>query len=227
MIMRPWACLSSSSGETFEALWTALSAEAKAECRLMIVDRDCMAHTVAERLLGKARVMLVDRKKVGPQNFEAEALKLLQATLGPQGLVLLCGFFGILSSAFLESLGLAVVNTHPTLLPSFQGLDRKVHEQASQTVLVSGFTMHLVTEELDGGPILFQHPVFLDPVSSQEAHRQTVRQAEQKYLPLIFEDLLKTDLKFSDRKESGFELRNRLVKQGLRTKSFVSKELST
>ena len=72
-------------------------------------------------------------------------------------LVCLDGYMRVLTSTFLDSAG-PVLNVHPSLLPSFPGLS--VHEQVLEAgVRVSGCTVHVVTEEVDAGPIVTQEPV--------------------------------------------------------------------
>jgi phosphoribosylaminoimidazolecarboxamide formyltransferase/IMP cyclohydrolase len=84
--------------------------------------------------------------------------RLLDALAGYEfDLVCLDGYMRVLTSTFLDSAGL-VLNVHPSLLPSFPGLS--VHEQVLQAgARVSGCTIHIVTEEVDAGPIVTQEPV--------------------------------------------------------------------
>jgi len=72
-------------------------------------------------------------------------------------LICLDGYMRVLTATFLDEVG-TVLNVHPSLLPSFPGLD--VHEQVLEAgVRVSGCTVHIVTETVDGGPIVTQEPV--------------------------------------------------------------------
>jgi len=74
------------------------------------------------------------------------------------GLVCLAGFMRIFSAPMLEAFPNAILNIHPSLLPSFPGLHP--HRQALEHgVKVSGVTVHLVTPELDAGPIVVQQTV--------------------------------------------------------------------
>ena len=74
------------------------------------------------------------------------------------GLVCLAGFMRIFSAPMLEAFPNAILNIHPSLLPSFPGLHP--HRQALEHgVKVSGVTVHLVTPELDAGPIVVQRTV--------------------------------------------------------------------
>ncbi len=74
------------------------------------------------------------------------------------GLVCLAGFMRLLSPAFIEAFPNAILNVHPSLLPSFPGVEAQ-HQAVAHGVKISGVTVHLVTPELDGGPIVLQAAV--------------------------------------------------------------------
>ena len=74
------------------------------------------------------------------------------------GLVCLAGFMRLLSPAFIRAFPEAILNVHPSLLPSFPGLDAQ-RQAWEYGVAVSGATVHIVTPELDAGPIVRQAAV--------------------------------------------------------------------
>src|SRR4029079_15067674 len=73
-------------------------------------------------------------------------------------LVCLAGFMRLLGRTFLDAFPNAILNIHPSLLPAFPGVDaqRQAWEYGAK---VAGATVHLVTGELDGGPIVLQRAV--------------------------------------------------------------------
>ena len=71
------------------------------------------------------------------------------------GLVCLAGFMRLLSPAFISAFPNAILNIHPSLLPAFVGLDAQ-RQAWEYGVKVSGATVHVVTPELDNGPIVRQ-----------------------------------------------------------------------
>ena len=73
-------------------------------------------------------------------------------------LVCLAGFMRLVGSPLLEAFPQRVLNIHPSLLPAFPGLDAQ-RQALTYGVRVSGATVHLVTAELDAGPIILQAPV--------------------------------------------------------------------
>ena len=95
-------------------------------------------------------------------------------------LILLIGFMRILSNEFCQNWQDKILNVHPSLLPKYAGgMDTNVHEQ----VLINGdkktgCTIHLVTEEIDGGPILVQKSCQVDPNDNVETLKQKVQALE-------------------------------------------------
>ena len=74
------------------------------------------------------------------------------------GLVCLAGYMRLVGPPLLEAFPNAIVNIHPSLLPAFPGVDAQ-RQAIDHGVRVSGVTVHLVTAELDGGPVIVQRPV--------------------------------------------------------------------
>jgi phosphoribosylglycinamide formyltransferase-1 len=74
------------------------------------------------------------------------------------GLICLAGFMRLVGALLLNAFPNRVLNIHPSLLPSFPGLEAQ-RQAIEHGVRVSGATVHLVTAELDGGPIIVQSPV--------------------------------------------------------------------
>ena len=74
------------------------------------------------------------------------------------GLVCLAGYMRLVGAPLLDAFPNAIVNIHPSLLPAFPGVDAQ-RQALEHGVRVSGVTVHLVTAELDGGPIVIQRTV--------------------------------------------------------------------
>jgi phosphoribosylglycinamide formyltransferase-1 len=79
-------------------------------------------------------------------------------------LVCLAGYMRVLSTEFIEAFRGRILNIHPSLLPSFPGLDAQQHA-LEHGVKLTGCTVHFVDETLDGGPIIAQRAV---PVSDDD-----------------------------------------------------------
>jgi phosphoribosylglycinamide formyltransferase-1 len=84
----------------------------------------------------------------------------LAAELGARQVQLVClaGYMRLVGPAMLEAFPFRILNVHPSLLPAFPGLDAQ-RQALEYGVRVSGATVHFVTEELDGGPIIMQAAV--------------------------------------------------------------------
>ena len=103
-------------------------------------------------------------------------------------LVVLAGFMTILTRELFQAYENAVINIHPSLIPSFCGagcFGLHVHEKAlSYGVKVSGATVHFVTQECDAGPIILQKAVEVLPGDTPEVlQRRIMEQCEWKLLP--------------------------------------------
>ena len=103
-------------------------------------------------------------------------------------LVVLAGFMVILTQEMVQAYPNAILNVHPALIPSFAGpgcYGLHVHEKALEYgVKLSGATVHFVSEECDGGPIVSQKAVEVLPDDTPEIlQRRIMEQCEWKLLP--------------------------------------------
>ncbi len=103
-------------------------------------------------------------------------------------LVVLAGFMTIITEEMVEAYPNAILNVHPALIPSFCGngyYGLHVHEKALEYgVKVSGATVHFVSEECDGGPIVLQKAVAVEDDDTPETlQRRIMEQAEWVILP--------------------------------------------
>ena len=117
-------------------------------------------------------------------------------------LVVLAGFMTILTSEMVQAYPNAILNIHPALIPSFAGegcYGLHVHEKALEYgVKLSGATVHFVSEECDGGPIVLQKSVDVYPDDTPEVlQRRIMEECEWKLLPqavsLFCQDRLKVE----------------------------------
>lgn len=103
-------------------------------------------------------------------------------------LVVLAGFMRVLKPKFLEAFAGKIINLHPSLLPSFPGLDG-IGQAFRRGVKVTGCTVHYVTLEVDGGPILDQAVVRIEAGDSLESLAAKVHAAEHALLPGVIAEL--------------------------------------
>ena len=98
-------------------------------------------------------------------------------------LVVLAGFMRILTPAFVQHYHGRLLNIHPSLLPKYQGLD--THQRAIDAAdSEHGCSVHFVTEELDGGPLVVQAVVPVESDDSAQTLAQRVHTQEHRIYPL-------------------------------------------
>jgi len=100
--------------------------------------------------------LTVARKGRNREEHEREIIAVLRRH--QVDLVCLAGYLRLLSPCFIEAFPKRILNIHPSLLPSFPGLDAQ-RQALEHGVKVSGCTVHFVDETLDGGPIIAQRAV--------------------------------------------------------------------
>jgi phosphoribosylaminoimidazolecarboxamide formyltransferase/IMP cyclohydrolase len=96
--------------------------------------------------------------------------------------VVLAGYMRIVGPAVLAAFSGRILNTHPSLLPAFPGAHAVRHALAAG-VRVTGATVHLVDEKLDGGPILAQEAVDVRPGDDAAALHARIKVVEHRLLP--------------------------------------------
>ena len=100
------------------------------------------------------------------------------------GLVVLAGFMRILTERFVNHYLGRMVNIHPSLLPNFQGLD--THQRALDSGLAQhGASVHFVTPELDGGPVIMRAPVTIKPGDDAQTLAARVLREEHRIYPEV------------------------------------------
>jgi phosphoribosylglycinamide formyltransferase 1 len=104
-------------------------------------------------------------------------------------LVCLAGFMRLLTKVFLDAFPNAVVNIHPSLLPSFPGTNAQ-YQAWEHGVKWTGATVHLVTAELDGGPIVLQETVPVKVGDDVDTLTARILEREHHLYPLAIQVLL-------------------------------------
>ena len=104
-------------------------------------------------------------------------------------LVAIAGFGTILSKSFVDTFGSRAVNTHPALLPAFKGW-HAVRDALAGGVKLTGCTVHLVTEDVDSGPILAQEAVPVLDDDTEASLHERIKQVERRLYPDVIERLV-------------------------------------
>lgn len=103
--------------------------------------------------------------------------------------IVLAGYLAILGKDLIDTYQNKIINIHPSLIPSFCGpgmYGLHVHEAVlKRGVKVSGATVHFVSEEVDGGPIIWQEAVSIADLDTPEDIQKRVLEVEHKILPEV------------------------------------------
>lgn len=158
------------------------------EVALVIADKPGIGAIERAQAAG-VPVEVISRREEG---FEEKAL----SALSEHGIrmLVLAGFLGILSADFLGRFGGPVLNVHPSLIPSFCGkgfYGLKVHQAAlDYGVKVTGATVHFVNEIPDGGEIIMQKAVAVEPGDTPKTlQRRVMERAEWIILPAAVQEV--------------------------------------
>ncbi len=120
----------------------------------------------------------------GRDAYDKALLELIQ-TFKPD-LVVLAGFMRILTAGFVDHFSGRILNIHPSLLPAFRGLH--THQRALEARAIEhGASIHFVTEELDGGPVIIQGKVPVLPDDNAASLAARVLTIEHKIYPLAID----------------------------------------
>ena len=170
------AALASGTGTILEAILAG-----GIEVDLVVSDRRCRALEVAEQHAITAE--LVERRSFGPSfdrdAYSDEVVAVLQKH--EIDVVVMAGFGTVIPKA-VESFPGRMLNTHPALLPSFKGW-HAVRDALAYGVKVTGCTVHIVTEEMDVGPILAQEALPVLPDDTEDSLHERIKEVERRLYP--------------------------------------------
>lgn len=119
---------------------------------------------------------------------EAEQHYIAAILASQPDLIVLAGFMRVLKLPFLLRFEGRIINLHPSLLPSFPGLDG-IGQAFRRGVKITGCTVHYVTPEVDGGPIIDQAAVRVEPTDTLDTLAAKVHAAEHALLPAVIAQL--------------------------------------
>lgn len=174
--------LISGSGSNLQALIDSLAdAPSSAVIRAVVSNRADAFGLERARKAGIETCFLDHKAYADRESFDAA---LIQAIDGfSPDLVLLAGFMRILSPGFVRHYHGRLLNIHPSLLPRYKGLH--THQRALEAGDAEhGCSVHFVTEELDGGPLVVQAAIPVQSVDTPETLAQRVHLQEHVIYPL-------------------------------------------
>ncbi|WP_336279328.1 phosphoribosylglycinamide formyltransferase [Bartonella sp. CB175] len=138
-------------------------------------------------------VHVVDHKNYTTRKAHEEAILKTLEKYKPD-IICFAGYMRLVSSYFIKPYEGRILNIHPSLLPSFKGLNP--HKRVLQAgVKITGCTVHLVTEDMDSGQIIAQAAVPVCPNDTVDSLNQRVLKAEHRLYP----EALKTFIEGNDK----------------------------
>jgi len=136
--------------------------------------------------LQRARAAGIDALHLSARDFaDRDAYdRALADVLHARGVTLVClaGFMRLVGAPLLDAFPQRILNIHPSLLPAFPGLDAQ-RQALDYGVQMTGATVHLVTSELDGGPIVLQASVPVLPDDTVDTLSARILQQEHRIYP--------------------------------------------
>jgi phosphoribosylglycinamide formyltransferase 1 len=181
MVKKRLAILISGRGSNMMALIEAArAAEYPAEVAAIVSSRPEAAGLAWARAEGLPATLIDHKAYASREAFDAAVDQVL-AEAGVE-LVALAGFMRIQSPPFVRKWHARQLNIHPSLLPAFKGLNPQAQALAAG-VKISGCTVHFVTEDLDGGPIIAQTAVPVCEGDTAESLAARILRAEHALYP--------------------------------------------
>lgn len=174
------AVLVSGRGTNMQALLEAESEDRLGSASIDVVVSDNPDAEALDRAAGFDVETVIHEDEGDHETYDRELASMLERR--GIDLVVLAGFMRVLSPTFLSSFPRRVINIHPSLLPSFPGLEAQ-RQALEAGVRVSGATTHFVTEEVDAGPIILQSAVPVKPDDDVSDLSARILETEHEILP--------------------------------------------
>src|SRR5699024_1209414 len=167
------AVFASGTGSNFEAMMN--NTDREFDVVMLVCDKP-KAHVIGKAAsFGVETVILDPAKFPSKEAYETEIIEKLQRANVEW--IALAGYMRLVGDTLLEAYENKIINIHPSLLPSFPGLNAP--QQALEAgVKVSGVTIHYVDEGIDTGPIIAQEAVTVFPNDTEELLLQRIQQVE-------------------------------------------------
>ena len=193
--------LISGSGSNLQAIIDQIElGKLNAVIKAVISNRDNVYGLQRATEAGIPTTIINHRDYVDRQSFDKALSEKIDA-YHPE-LIILAGFMRILTADFVNAYSGSLLNIHPSLLPEFQGLN--THERALEKAnmhnkeIKHGCSIHFVTEDLDGGPIIAQSVIKISLQDTPESLAIKVLQEEHKLYPACIQLIAENKIKLSD-----------------------------
>lgn len=189
--------ISSGRGEnTRYIIEAALSGYLPAKIGIVLADQKDAG---ALRIAGEYGVKSLCLDSTGMSREAYDRLLMEQLDSAGVDLVVLTGYMRILSPSFVENYRNRILNIHPALLPSFKGMNA-FQQALNYGVKWTGTTIHIVDEDVDHGPIIYQVPVRIREGDTYESLKARIQRTEFKAYPKAIKKFIEGKPKIIGRK---------------------------
>ncbi|RYL93393.1 phosphoribosylglycinamide formyltransferase [Sporolactobacillus sp. THM7-4] len=182
------AVFASGSGTNFQAIMEAVDrGEIPATVELMVCDQPD-AHVIERAGTWDVDTLVIRRKDFPTKSAFEE--KIIETCRSKEiEFIVLAGYMRILGKTLLEAYPHRIINLHPSLLPSFKGLDA-IGQAFRKGVKITGVTVHYVDEGMDTGPIIAQAAVPIEDSDTIESLTERIHETEHELYPKTIAKLL-------------------------------------
>lgn len=172
--------MASGNGSNFEAIAKAIeTGQLNAQIQVLVYNNPGAKVCARAQRWGIPAVLL-DHRQLAREDLDRAIIKVMQHH--EVHLVVMAGWMRVVTSVLVDAFPGRIVNVHPSLLPSFRGV-RAVEQALQAGVKITGCTAHLVSLEVDSGPILVQAAVPILDNDTPETLHARIQEQEHQVLP--------------------------------------------
>ena len=183
--MKKIAVFASGGGTDFQSVIDANQSEKFCEIEYLVASKPQIG-AIARAEKAGIKTLVLDKTKESKEAFYARIAQTLKAA--GVDYIVLAGWLLVVPASFIEAFENRIVNIHPSLIPAFCGMGYyglHVHEAAiAYGVKLSGATVHFVSADVDGGAIIMQRAVAVEPDDTPETLQARILKEEHEILPL-------------------------------------------
>ena len=184
--MKKIAVFASGGGTDFQSIIDANQAEQFCEIEYLIAGKPNIG-AIARAEKAGIKTFAFDKEKFASKEEFYSAVAELLKQAGVEYIVL-AGWLSVVPASFIKQFENAIINIHPSLIPSFCGMGYyglKVHTAVIEYgAKISGATVHFVEADVDGGAIIMQRAVAVEPDDTPETLQARILKEEHDMLPL-------------------------------------------
>ena len=184
--MKKIAVFASGGGTDFQSIIDANERENFCEIAYLVASKPQIGAIAHAEKAGIKTLVYEKEKYASKEEFYLETAKILENA--DIDYIVLAGWLFVVPPSFIKSFENKIINIHPSLIPSFCGMGYyglRVHAAAIEYgVKLSGATVHFVEADVDGGAIIMQRSVAVEPDDTPESLQARILEEEHKILPL-------------------------------------------